>query len=124
MPRITSAELRKLFPQDDPNQDVDHYVADADALVSELLGTSGFTSSRLAMITKYVAAHFYVLGQQEGGIFEETIGESSEKRGSTFTLGQGFRLTRFGQMALGLDSTGKLATLEGNKIRPGLFRLV
>jgi hypothetical protein len=65
-----------------------------------------------------------VLGHQEGGIFEETIGQSSEKRGSTFTLGQGFRLTRFGQMALGMDTTGSLAKLEGGKVRPGLFRLV
>ena len=124
MPRITSAELRKLFPQDDAGLDVDHYVDDADALVTEVLGTSSFTAERLALITKYLAAHLYLLGQQEGGIFEEKIGEASEKRGSTFTLGQGMRLTRFGQMVLGLDTTGKFAALEGGKNRPALFRLV
>ena len=124
MARITSAELRKLFPQDDPALDVDHYVDDADALVTEVLGTSGFTDERLSLITKYLAAHFYVLGQQEGGIFEETIGQASEKRGSTFTLGQGMRLTRWGQMVLGLDTTGGFARLEGTVKKPALFRLV
>ena len=119
----TADAVRKLFPQDDPSLDVTQYVSDANVMVSELLGTSTLTPERQEMIARYYAAHLYLLGQQEGGIFEEKIGEASEKRGSTFTLGQGLRLTRWGQMVLALDTSGAFANVEGGIKKTALFRL-
>lgn len=124
MRKTTEAAVRKLFPNDATGKDVTHYVDDANTLVEDLLGTSSLSDNILEMIARYLAAHFYTLAEHEGGIFEETIGESSEKRGSTFTLGQGLKLTRFGQTALGLDKTGALSTIEGGKKKPALFRVV
>lgn len=112
MPRTTAEALRKLFPHDKVQRDVDHYIADANVMVTELLGTSGLSAERLEMIERYYAAHLYVLGEQEGGIFEDEIGGSSTKMGSTFTLGQGLRLTRFGQQVLGLDTTGAFEAIS------------
>ena len=123
----TDAAVRKLFPIDGTDKVVSHYVADANTLVSELLGTSSLSSERLEMICRYLAAHLYVLAEHEGGIFEEQIGESREKRGSTFTLGQGLRLTRWGQMVLSLDTTGTFAeetTVNTSGKKEALFRLV
>ncbi len=121
--RTTSADLRKLFPEDE-DAVVDHYIADANMLVTELLASAGFTDGRLEMIERYYAAHLYILGQQEGGIFEEKKGESTIKNGSTFTLGQGLRLTRWGQMVLGLDTSGAFAQLEGGTKKTAQFRVV
>lgn len=112
MPRTNAAALRALFPQDNPDRNVDHYINDASLLVTEVLGTSSLTPERLEVIERYLAAHLYVLAEQEGGIFEEKIGESTEKKGSTFTLGRGLALTRFGQLVLSWDSTGSFADME------------
>jgi len=112
VPRTNAAALRALFPQDNSERNVDHYINDASLLVTEVLGTSGLTPERLEVIERYLAAHLYVLGEQEGGVFEEKIGESTEKRGSTFTLGRGLALTRFGQLVLSWDSTGSFADME------------
>lgn len=121
--KTTEEAVRKLFPMDGEGKDVSHYVDDANLLVSELLATSGFSAERKEMIARYYAAHLYVLAEQEGGIFEEDIGESREKRGSTFTLGRGLNMTRWGQQVLGLDTTGAFATIEGNSKKRALFRL-
>ena len=124
MPRTTDAAVRKLFPQDSSTAVATHYVEDANILVTELLGTSTLSAERLEIIERYIAAHLFVLGQQEGGIFEEKMGESTVKTGSTFTLGQGLKLTRWGQMALALDTTGALSQIEGGKKKTALFRVV
>jgi len=111
---ISHADVIKLFPNDTLEVSaVEPHVADANLLVGEILGTSSLSDERKDMITKYLAAHFFVLAQHEGGIFEEKIGESSEKRGSTFTLGKGLELTRFGQMVLSLDTTGSFQNQMG-----------
>lgn len=124
MLRVSQAELRSLFPQDSGERSLLGYLQDANMLVNETLGTnSGLTDERLAMIEKYLAAHLYTLAELEGGVFEEKIGESSTKHGSTFTLGQGMRLTRFGQMVLGLDTTGAFEALEGGK-KKAQFRVL
>lgn len=124
MPRTTAAALRALFPKDDASKSVDHYIADANLLVTELLGTSGYSAERLELIERYLAAHYYVLGEQEGGVFEEDIGEASTKMGSTFTLGQGLRLTRFGQQVLGLDTSGIMETISASSKKKAQLRLV
>lgn len=124
----TSAEVVKLFPMDNPAEAaVDHHVVDANLLVDEVLSMTSLSADRQDLIAKYLAAHLYVLAAHEGGIFEETIGESSEKRGSTFTLGQGLKLTRWGQMVLALDTTGSFSDEMGvnaNDKKSALFRVV
>lgn len=123
----TADAVRVLLPIDGAGKDLTQFVNDANTLVSELLGSSSLTAERQEMIARYLAAHFYVLAEHEGGIFEEQIGESREKRGSTFTLGQGLKLTRFGQMVLSLDTTKTfdnemVVSTSGKK--EALFRLV
>ena len=124
---ITAAQVIKLFPNETiADIAMESHVDDAKFLVDEVLGSSSLSDGRLDMIAKNLAAHFYVLAAHEGGIFEETIGESSEKRGSTFTLGQGLKLTRFGQMVLSLDTTGRFKDSMGlskDDKKTALFRL-
>lgn len=122
---VTTAEdVKLLFPNEKPTINVDIHVADANIWVSELFATTTLSDERTSFIARYLAAHFVVLAQQEGGIFEEKMGESTVKTGSTSTLGQGLRLTRFGQTALGADTTGALAQLEGGTMKTALFRVV
>lgn len=124
MPRTNAAALRALFPKDDSDRNVDHYINDASLLVTEVLGTSALTPERLEVIERYLAAHLYVLAEQEGGVFEEKIGEANTKMGSTFTLGRGLALTRFGQLVLSWDSTGSFAAMEtANNKKKAQFRL-
>lgn len=125
MSRTTEAALRALFPATDKSEySVTGYIEDANILVTEVLGSSGLSDNRLEIIERYLAAHLYLLGTQEGGIFEDEMGESKVKVGSTFTLGQGLRLTRWGQMVLAMDTTGGFAQLEGGKKKTALFRVV
>jgi hypothetical protein len=121
-PRITEDDLRAIV-EDDPNQSVLPFIVDAHLLVDEILGSSGLTDGRLTLIEKYLAAHLFTLSAEHGGLTMQRIGETEERYQTTNTPQYGLRSTRFGQLILGLDTTGQLeATLVGGS-KKALFRL-
>jgi hypothetical protein len=121
VPRATEAEVRDLL--DVPATEVvTPYLADANIIVTEELGTSSLTADRLKLIEKFLAAHFYILAKEGGGITHERVGES-EQRYAAAGLREGFSSTRWGQQATVLDTTGALRRLSAREGYAG-FRVV
>lgn len=121
--RITQDQLRKYVdaPADIDLQD---YIDDASLIVDEKLGTANppLSSGRLALIEKNIAAHFYVLSVEKGGLTLETMGKATNEYANPFK-GAGLGSTRFGSMAISLDENGALGDLAQTKKR-ALFRVV
>ena len=57
-------------------------------------------------IKRYLAAHFAALVLERGAIAAETIGNVTQTY--NFAYGEGLKMTRFGMVAITLDTTGVL----------------
>lgn len=92
------------------DSDLAEFVSAAELVVTEDLAGVSLSISRRELITKYLAAHFAVLTLERGGLVRQEIGESSDtyKEGSNTQMG--YLMTRFGQQAIALDTSGTLAT--------------
>lgn len=96
-------------------------IADANTMVNHFLSGAGYTEAILTLIEKYMAAHLATLYVEKGGLTSVQVGESKDTYAQT--SGHGLRSTRFGQMALNLDTAGKLSAL-GSSSKPALFRVM
>jgi hypothetical protein len=108
------------------SRDVGPMLNDANVLVTEILGSSGLSQGRLDVITKYLAAHFVCLVEENGGITGEKVG-SSENRyigvPTTYkSVTRGLNITRYGQQALAFDTTGLLAAATANSGMKAQFK--
>lgn len=108
---VAAAQVRDLVQAKD-TENVDAFLEDAVLLVNESLGTAGLSAGRIDLITKYLAAHFYTLSVERGGLISEKRGESEERYQQQ--KGGGLASTRFGVQALSFDTTGLLTSLDGS----------
>lgn len=111
MARITDTELKTVLDGIADSSDVSLYVGQANMLVNEELGDSGLSVDRLKYIELNLAAHFAVVAIERGG-FTYQRAQSSEEGYATDRSQVKLSSTRFGQQALAMDPTGKLATLD------------
>lgn len=117
MPLRTSIDdVRSLLQNEDADVFVMMQVAN-DIVDTWLMG-SGLTSKILARIEAFLACHFYLLSNPE------LVREEYDKARYQYVqakVDEGFRATKWGQMALALDTTG---ALKGqNKMPVGLYVL-
>jgi hypothetical protein len=117
MARTTEEEVRDLVGAA-ADVAVLHHITDASLIVDEVLADCGMTPGRLALIEKYLAAHFHVMATENGGIIREKVGESevsyvgaNSRAGSS----EGLKASRFGQQAIALDTCGKLLAMSSPK---------
>lgn len=75
-------------------------------------------------VTLYLAAHLVVLSKENGGLRRSKLGEADESYRVPGDKDTGLAQTRFGQMAMMLDTTGHLAGLSANKGLKALFEVV
>jgi len=114
MIRVTDDQVQRVV--DIPSGvEVQTFIDVASRLVDEVLVSSGLTSARLADIELYLSAHLVALTEEGGGITLQRTGASSVQY--TQLKGDGLKLTRFGQMALDLDTSGKLKASARAKAR-------
>ena len=99
--------------------DMSLFIEVASRLVDEILATSSLSSKRLADVELYLAAHLAALTEEGGGVTMQRAGASSVQYAQL--QGNNLSLTRFGQMALSLDTTGKLAASTKEKARFSVF---
>jgi len=98
------------------------FIEAANALVTERCGdVSTYDATRLELIERWLSAHFYA--QRDVRLTQERAGPVSESFESVIALG--FDNTRYGQMAMRLDSAGGLSALneqtkQGAKITAGI----
>lgn len=97
---------------------VDTAVAVTDKLSS--LDTGNYLTSALKkQIETYLAAHYYLHHDQQ--ISAQSVGKSKDDYAGKY--GMGLKSTRYGQSALDLDVSGKLATMGKPKARIGWLGL-
>ena len=108
--RITEDEVKKIIST---SLDVGIFINVASRFVDEVLGGSSLSADRLGDIELYLASHLTALSEEGGGVTMQRVGSTtiqySQLQGSQLSL------TRFGQMALLLDTTGLLKKNEKEK---------
>lgn len=110
----TEAQVRSIHKGIEDGDDIDVYMQSANAIIEDVLGTSTYTDARLALIEAWLSAHFYAISNKETSM--ETVGSVSEQY--QYKLGLHLANTMYGQQAMGLDTSGKLAALN-EKYRKG-----
>lgn len=105
--RVTVAELKEIIDLDSTLTDarITVFITQANLMVNAALSSQGLSETILKEIERNIAAHFIrVLDPQA---ISERAGEVSVTYAGTF--GEGLKGTHYGQMALLLDTSGKLA---------------
>ena len=118
MPRVTDNEVQAII---DTERDTVPFINSANLIVDEELASKGMSANRLTQIELYLAAHMVALTEEKGGVIKKSTGEAFEAYGGEFTTG--FNMTRYGQHAIVLDTSGTLATLASTKLNAE-FRVV
>ena len=105
---VTTDEILEIIETEKTNISV--FLTTAQLLVDEELILSNLSSSRLDLITKYLAAHFIYISDKDQQISGENFGSYSYS--TTKNLGQNLSSSLFGQQAILLDSTNTLKSLN------------
>jgi len=89
------------------------FIATAVLLVNEELAGANLSQGRLDQIQLYLAAHFATITSERGGLTSQKVGPSEDKYApsSRDLPTAGIGSTRYGQQAVSLDSSGRLASL-------------
>lgn len=123
--RTTALAVSRLreIDEDDLETALAPFIETASALVDDHCTGGDLDSTRLELIERWLAAHFYTLHNNARLSLSETVGPLTE----TFFGKVGFvlNLTPYGQHAMILDSTGGLAqwnakVIKGHTDTPGI----
>jgi len=113
--RVSAAEVREIVDVDSSISDLTPFIEMATLIVDEELDDSGIghTDARLKQIELLLAAHFVCIrdprvGNEKAG----PVGASYQ-----YKLGLGLQVTTYGQQAMMMDSSGKLAEMNNKKGR-------
>lgn len=111
--RVTEAEVKAnvgLIAAD--TTVLSSFIDTATLIVDEELAAKGFSNNRLKAIELYLASHFAVLTIEKGGLTRQKLGEAEEGYRQDFTSKPNLSMTRFGQQALALDTSGSLSKMD------------
>jgi len=118
MARVTTADVKLIIHT--ALDDLAAFITPANQLVDALLLDKGLGEPRLTEIERWLAAHFVAMrtpAETGRGVAE------SRHDYETPTVGQHLNGTRYGQMAIVLDTTGTLAALADVSQRAKLSML-
>lgn len=104
----TTAALVGEIAEVDSTIDLDPFITVANELVTELCTDSSYTDSRLTLIETWLAAHFYQIRDQA----VDTEQAGSVRVQYQYKIGLFLQQTKYGQMAMSLDTAGNLAALS------------
>lgn len=107
---VSAADVLKIYPTAG-SADLSGFLATAQVITDEYLTDVGLSIELLDQVTIYLAAHFAVLGLENGGLQRDKMGEADQSYKTPGDKDLGFKSTRFGQMALILDTSGTLANI-------------
>lgn len=108
MARTTAELVKGIIEVDELTSDLAPYIETANELVTELCAPAGYLDSRLELIERWLAAHFYAVTDPR--LKSESFGKSSGEYQSKIDLH--LNLSHYGQQAQLLDTQGKLAQLN------------
>lgn len=111
MARTTADEVKQILDNSQLTDAViDAYIAGANALVTQVLGSSSLSATLLEQIEMWLTAHMISVTRERMGAKEEAGGAKIEYTG---TYGQSLKSSPYGQTVLILDTTGGMAGLGG-----------
>jgi len=121
--RTTAIAVKKIIETDlGADSELDPFIETSSALVDEVCalavkadGSLYYDSTRLELIERWLAAHFYTIFSARSE--SEKAGPVSEKIQSKVDLG--LQLSHHGQQVLILDTNGGLAALNRNATEGG-----
>lgn len=122
MARVTVAELATIYKNANAVSDattLQELINTASLLVDEELATvtPPLSVDRLKKIELYLAAHFAVGVFEAGGLVRKKIDTVEEEYQEISSLVKGLQASRYGQMVILLDSTGRLGALSASTTR-------
>ena len=118
MSRVSDSEVKQIIGT---NRDTTPFIQTATLIVDEELVSRGLSDERLRQVELYLAAHYVAIAEEKGALVEAETGDARERYGGEFEMG--LKSTRYGQQAISLDSSGRLAELAVNTL-PAQFRVV
>ncbi len=118
MPRVTVDEVKGLIKT---NFDVQPFIDTAELIIDEALVGQGLSVVRLKIIELWLSAHFVAVAEERGALTRSKKGQSEEEY--EIVVGTGLNMTRFGQQAMSLDTTGIL-TESASTLKIAQFRVV
>jgi len=108
--RVTGEGVKAIIDTSKSDEDVlAHMIDTANLYVDTHLLSAGHPEPILVKIELYLAAHLVALTEERGGLTRSKMGDAGESLANVYK--DGFRSTRYGQMALTLDTSGTLASL-------------
>lgn len=118
MPRTTSSAVQGII-ETESSISLTPFIEVANELVTELCTASGYTDTRLELIERWLAAHFYAI---------RDLRRANEKAGSVgesfqYKLGLNLAVTMYGQQVMLLDTAGNLAALNKQAESGGIRRV-
>ena len=115
---IVDAQVKAVI---DTKRDTTPFIVTAALIVSEDLTGQGYSAARTDQITLYLAAHFVAITEERGNLTKHTKGDATEEY--AMKLGSGLRLTRYGQQAMDLGTSGILKAASSETLQ-AQFRVV
>jgi hypothetical protein len=114
MARVTSAEVAAIIDYDTTGiTDITPFITAANLLVTQVCTDSSLGTDLLKEIERWLAAHFVAV--RDPKLTSQSAGGASDSY-ETNKTGFGLKLTRYGQQAMALDTSGALmAIAEGAK---------
>lgn len=123
---VVAADVRKILevPADVTDGQLASFITTAQLICDEDLFGKGLSAARLFQICLYLAAHFAVMLVERGGLTVSRIRDTEDNYVATPYFGkQGFNMTRYGQQAIVLDTSGTLRAMALDKLK-AKFRVV
>jgi len=112
--RTTSIAVSAII-EVDVGDDLTPFIEAANVIVTKNCTHADFTVTDLEIIERWLAAHFYAMYKARAS--EERAGQVSARYQSKVDLG--FDLSHYGQMAMRLDWSGALSTLNQQSKKGG-----
>lgn len=105
---VSVVDLRRLTGTSKTDSELQLFCDMGQIIVDEFLSSEPLANS----IALYLAGHFYVISIEGGGITYSKSGQAEEKYKSFGFDTIGFATTRFGSMAVAMDTSNKLMELS------------
>ena len=107
MARVIYSDVTSIIDTDLCREDVETMIDVASVMVADRLSSSGLSENILKEIERYLTAHLIQIREPE--VSSVRIGPMATTYNSSDTSGKGFSSTRYGQMAIMLDTSGTLS---------------
>lgn len=111
MPRTTPALVGTIIDVA-TGDGLDAFIFTANDLVTDQCSKSGYTVDRLELIERWLSAHFYDVNRSRAQM--QTVPPGVTQQNEPIRVDLGLNVTKYGQMAMLIDTAGNLAALNNS----------